>query len=113
MKARAAAEPIFERLSVRFLYEQMREIGSNLGFAESHPKEWRQGFTSLDAARKVLKDIGICSERAWPDTGYLLERPDDIARKDAADRKFNDSKYEICATQERRQQVHPASPHYS
>jgi hypothetical protein len=97
--------PVVERLSVRFLYEKMREVGGTSGFARKHDTEWNQGFTSLADAKKALAKTGICPEHDWRDAGYLLESPSEKAEGNVG--KFYKSVYHICATSGQREQVHP------
>lgn len=86
-------DPIAQRFSVRFLYQQMRKIGDTSKFAREKPGEWRRGFTSLANARDALRSGGICLEEAWPDTGPLLEPPSSAAVMQATQYKFQKVKY--------------------
>jgi hypothetical protein len=66
---------VVSRFSVRFLYQQMREMGDPNPAMQRPVKEWKRGYTRLANAKDALAERGICPETMWPDEGDLHQPP--------------------------------------
>jgi hypothetical protein len=108
MRADGPSPTVIERLSVRFLYQQMRALGRDSGYKHKHKEEWNLGFTSLANAKRALQATGICSEEVWNDSGYLLAPPSEEAKRRAKKVKFEKIEHRLCATPTERKNIRPA-----